>query len=66
MDIQYFGDGQSAFYDVYALNDTLAYAVGDIEREIRRVLSGISTTLPVGTAGRGPSRKFIGTAGVIR
>ncbi len=31
-DIQLFGDGQSQFNDVYAFNDTLAFAVGDIEK----------------------------------
>ncbi len=29
-DVQYIGDGQSSLYDVYAVNDTDAYAVGEI------------------------------------
>ncbi len=31
-DIQLFGDGQSQFNDVFALNDTLAFAVGTIQK----------------------------------
>jgi hypothetical protein len=31
-DIQYFGDGQSQFYDVFAVSDTEAYAVGHITK----------------------------------
>jgi hypothetical protein len=31
-DIEYFGDGQSQFYDVFAVSDTEAYAVGHITK----------------------------------